>query len=214
MIAGGLPLIPDGDEAREWAERELARPVYAAAEPTPLDRIARSVAEFFDALFNSDLPAGWSGPLALVIGLLVAGLITAAFLIWGRPRLSPRSTPAPLDLFGEAERRSAAELRRDATAQAAAGRWDDAIVLRFRALARGVAERGILEPAPGATVHAFAQQAGRAFPSEDRRLDAAASAFDDVRYLRRPGTPELYAAVAEADDAVTDARPLPSDVPV
>ena len=86
-------------------------------------------------------------------------------------------------------------------------------MLRFRALARGVAERGILEPAPGATVHAFARQAGRAFPAEDERLDAAASAFDDVRYLRRPGTAELYAVVAAADDALVAARPVRSDVP-
>lgn len=212
MIARALPLIPDGDEAREWAERELARPVYAEAEPTPLDRIARAVLEFFEGLFNSELPGGWGGPLALVIGLLVAGLIVAAFFIWGRPRVSPRSSPFPLDLFGIDESRSAAELRRAAATEAAAFRWDEAIVLRFRALARGVAERGILEPAPGATVHAFARQAARAFPAEDERLDAAASAFDDVRYLRRPGTPELYAVIAAADDAILAARPVSSGV--
>ena len=213
MIRRELPLIPDGDEAREWAERELARPVYAEAEPTPLDRIARAVAEFFESLFDSELPGGWGGPLALVIGLLIAGIIIAAFFIWGRPRVSPRSSPFPLDLFGEDERRSAAELRRAAGAEAAAGRWNEAIVLRFRSLARGVAERGILEPAPGATVHAFARQAARAFPSEEGRLDAAASAFDDVRYLRRPGTSELYGRVAAADDALVAARPVSSGVP-
>jgi hypothetical protein len=31
-------------------------------------------------------------------------------------------------------------------------------------------------------------------------LDAAAGGFDEVRYLRRPGTPALYAQIADADD--------------
>ena len=35
-----LARIPDADEAREWAERELADPVYRAAEPTAFDRAA------------------------------------------------------------------------------------------------------------------------------------------------------------------------------
>ncbi|MGC5169282.1 DUF4129 domain-containing protein [Microbacterium sp. DT81.1] len=213
MIAHGPPLIPDGDEAREWAERELSRPVYAEAQPTPLDRIARAVAEFFEDLLSSELPGGWSGPLALVVALVLTGLLVAAFLIWGRPRLSARSAPSPLELFGEEERRSAAQLRRAAAAEAAAGRWEDAIVLRFRALARGVVERGVLEPAPGATVHAFARQAALAFPVEVERLDAAASAFDDVRYLRRPGTAALYARVADADDALVAARSISTTVP-
>ncbi|HWI30461.1 MAG TPA: DUF4129 domain-containing protein [Microbacterium sp.] len=207
MIAGAGPLIPDGDEAREWAERELSRPVYAEAEPTPLDRIARAVAEFFGNLFTGEVPGGWGGPLVIVIAVVVTGLIVAAFLIWGRPRLSPRSSRSPLELFGAEEARSASELRRDAAAAAARGIWDDAIILRLRALARGLAERGIVEPAPGATVHAFARDAARAFPAEKSRLDAAASAFDDVRYLRRPGSGELYALVAAADDALVAARP-------
>ena len=213
MIAHGLPLIPDGDEAREWAERELSRPVYAEAQPTPLDRIARAVAEFFEDLFNSELPGGWGGPLALVVALVLTGLLVAAFLIWGRPRLSAARHPHRWSCSARRSAGAPRELRRAAAAEAAAGRWEDAIVLRFRALARGVAERGVLEPAPGATVHAFARQAALVFPVEVERLDAAASAFDDVRYLRRPGTAALYARVADADDALVAARPIASTVP-
>ena len=39
------PLTPDGDEARRWAQEELSDPVYAAAEPTPLDRVARAIGD-------------------------------------------------------------------------------------------------------------------------------------------------------------------------
>ena len=81
-------------------------------------------------------------------------------------------------------------------------------MLRFRGLARAVVERDLLEMPPGATVHAFARTAGRVFPGCAVALEEAAAAFDDVRYLRRPGTPDLYARVVAVDEAIMAARPL------
>ncbi|MFK4837180.1 hypothetical protein ACI3KY_15755 [Microbacterium sp. ZW T2_14] len=49
--------------------------------------------------------------------------------------------------------------------------------------------------------------AARVFPTLEDRLEEAATAFDDVRYLRRPGTAELYRLVAAVDDAVASAQP-------
>lgn len=201
-----LPLIPDGDEARRWAERELEDPAYDIAEPTVIDRAARAVAEFFEGLLSGDVPTNWGGALAIVLAVVIIAIIAAAFVIWGRPRTGARSTRAALDLFGDDESRTATELRNDAAARAAAGDWDEAIVLRFRALARGLDERGIVETAPGATVHAFARAASRALPSEAERLERAAGTFDNVRYLRRPGTPAAYDTVSSADDAAQAAR--------
>lgn len=202
------PLTPDGDEAREWAERELAEPVYAEAEPTLFDRIARAIGEFFERLFSTQLEGPWGSTLAVVAAVVAIVLIVAAFLVWGVPRATRRSRVAVAELFGEAEARSAAELRAAAESHAARRDWDAAIVLRFRALARGLAERGVLETPPGATVHGFARQAARVFPGSGVALEDAATAFDDVRYLRRPGTAELYRRVASVDDAVRAARPV------
>ncbi len=103
-------------------------------------------------------------------------------------------------------------MRRDAAALAAKSEWDAAIVLRFRALARGLIERGAVDTPPGATVHAFARAAARAFPPHADALEAAAAAFDDVRYLRRPGTEELYRVIATVDDRVGSARPALSEL--
>jgi len=206
-LTADVPLVPDPDEARRWAEEELARPEYAAAEPTPLDRVAQAIGDFLAGLFRGgDGLAGWDNLLTVVVIVLGIAIVLAAFLIWGRPRALHRSQAPMLELFG-ADERTAAELRRDAQAAAAAQRWDDAVVLAFRALARSVAERGIVDPVPGATVHAFARETARAFPDDRARLDAAAAAFDDVRYLRRPGTPELYDLVVSADSALAAARP-------
>ena len=215
VVAGALsrlaesvpPLIPDRDEARRWAERELADPRYAIAEPTPLDRIARAIAEFFESLFSAELPAVWGPWVAIVAAVVVGLVILAAFLVWGVPRVAarPRTT---VDLFGVDEQRSADQLRREAASSAARGDWDDAIVLRFRALARGLVERGAVDTPPGATVHAFARAAARAFPGHAGGLESAAAAFDDVRYLRRPGTEDLYRRVVSVDETVRAMRPV------
>ncbi|MFE5409086.1 DUF4129 domain-containing protein [Microbacterium sp. NPDC056569] len=202
------PLTPDGDEARRWAEQELSDPAYDIAEPTPFDRIARAIGDFIASLLDPELSGGWGSTFALVAAIVVAVVIVAAFLLWGVPRVTRRAAPRTPLLFGEAEHRSAAQLRAAAAERARASDWDAAIVLRFRALARGCLERGVVDPPPGATVHAFARAAGAAFPSLGGRLGAAATAFDDVRYLRRPGTVELYRLVESADDAVAAARPV------
>ncbi|MDQ7878794.1 DUF4129 domain-containing protein [Microbacterium sp. QXD-8] len=201
------PLTADGDEARRWAEQELSDPAYDVAEPTPFDRIARAIGDFIASLLNPDLSGGWGSTFALVAAVVVVVIIVAAFLVWGVPRVTRRAAARPPLLFGEAERRSAAELRAAAAERAGAADWEAAIVLRFRALARGCLERGVVDPPPGATVHAFARGAGRSFPTLASQLEDAATAFDDVRYLRRPGTAELYRLVAAVDDAVAAARP-------
>jgi len=198
------PLTPDGDEARRWAEQELHDPAYAAAHPTPIDRIARSVQEFFDRLFNSGVNDAVGLWLGVGVAVLLLALIVVAVIFSGRSRLSRRAAAEALDLFGEAETRTAAQLRRAAASAAASGDYDEAVVLRFRALARGLVERGVVELVPGATVHAFARRAAVVFPSEQQALDAAAGAFDDVRYLRRTSTAAGYELVAHADDAVRD----------
>jgi hypothetical protein len=222
LVAGVLPwfadavppLTPDGDEARGWAERELLDPAYDIAEPTPFDRIARAIGDFFQSLFSADVSGGWASAFAVVAAVVVVIVIVAAFLVWGMPRASRRAARSTPLLFGEAERRSAAELRTDAERAARAGDWDAAVVLRFRALVRGCLERGVVDTPPGATVHGFARAAGRAFPDLASRLDDAAAAFDDVRYLRRPGTAATYRLVVDTEEAVAAARPrLPDSAP-
>lgn len=202
------PLTPDGEEARRWAEEELSDPAYDIAEPTPFDRIARAIGDFIASLLNPELSGGWGSAFALVAAIVVVVVIVAAFLVWGMPRVTRRTAPRAPVLFGEAEHRSAAELRTAAAERARAAQWEAAIVLRLRALARGCLERGVVDPPPGATVHGFARAAAAVFPALAARLEAAATAFDDVRYLRRPGTEELYRLVASVDDAVVAARPV------
>lgn len=202
------PLEPDADEAREWAVRELSRPEYEAATPTPIDRMARAVGEFLAGLFSGDAPVGWDLTALVVIAVVLVLVVAGAFLIWGMPRSVHRGRRPVADLFGADDGRTAAELRDEAEKCASADDWTQAVILRFRALARGLAERTVVNPAPGTTVHAFARAAATAFPAHADALEDAASAFDDVRYLRRPGTADLYRLVASVDETLAGTRPL------
>lgn len=205
MTSTPPPIAPDPDEARRWAEDELSGALYREAEPTPIDRFARAVVDTIASIFNGRVPDSLGPWLAVGAIVVILALVVVAILIWGRPRLAARSR-VPLALFGENEARSAAELRADADACAQRSAWDEAIVLRVRAIARGLAERTIIEPEPGATVHRFASDAARAFPTFRAELTSLARSFDDVRYLRRPGSAEAYAAARALDEQLAAAR--------
>jgi len=208
-VAAALPLLPDPDQAREWAEQELRDPAYQAAEPNIVDRISQAIGKFLEDLLRIPDNDGW-GPSALVVlGIIVVALIVVALLIWGRPRLSTRASEPARALFDDDDGRSADELRSDAASAAGRGDWNDAIVLRFRAFARGLTERGLVDPPPGATVRSFARETATALPALVPLLEPAATTFDDIRYLRRTGTEQSYRRVADLDDAAVRARTAP-----
>lgn len=198
--------VPDGDEARRWAEEELSDPRYADAKPTWFDLVARDIGRFIADLFTSDNGAN-VGPWALIIvsAVIVAALITA-LIIWGRPRSSRAVRRARTDLLGEQDDRSAAQLRADAERSARGGDWDTATVLRYRAIARGLLERDLIDPAPGATAQSIAREASAVFADEAVAMRRAAVSFDDVRYLRHPATEESYRDLAATDERLRTRR--------
>ncbi|KQZ24514.1 DUF4129 domain-containing protein [Microbacterium sp. Root553] len=199
--------VPDGDEARRWAEQELADPRYADAKPTWFDLIARDIGRFLADLFSADNGAS-VGPSALIIvSIIVFGALVAALIIWGRPRRSQSVRALRGGLLGAGDDRSATQLRTDADRAARAQDWDEATILRFRALARGLLERDLIDPSPGATAQAIAREVASVFPLEIDPVRRAAVSFDDVRYLRHPATAERYAELAATDERLSSLRP-------
>lgn len=207
MFLDPVPLDPDPDTARQWLVDELAKPAYAEAQPTWFDRAAKAMADFFDGLFTVDAPGGDPTVLMVVIAVVVVVLVILAVLIWGNPRLRRRSEVVTDPLFDDDDERTADELRRMAEAARAGGDHAAAVVLRMRAIARALRERGAVNAGPGATVHAFAAQAITAFPTHAGALTAAANDFDDVRYLRRPGTAAMVDALRDLDVSLAGTRP-------
>lgn len=202
-----LPDLPGPDDARRLAEEELSRHVYEAAQPNLIDRIALAIADFLSSLTLRGVGVSWSPIVVIIVIVLLAALIAAGLILWGRPKLAHRQSQPSALLFGEDDRRSAAELRADADSHAASGRWEQAIADRFRALARALDERDILDPVPGVTAIGLADVAAEFFPAHGDALRRAAARFDDVRYLRRPGTAETYAEVTRVDDDVAHTTP-------
>lgn len=192
-----VPVDPDSDEARELLINELSGPQYQAARPTLFDQLAQA---FWDWL-NSLQIGSVQGPPAfalLVVLVVVAIVIVIAFLVFGLPRLNRRSK---LDgtLFGEDDERTAEDMRRDARAAAARSDWSTAIAEMFRAVARGLSERGVLTTTPGTTASGFAAAASAAFPDDAGEFGASARAFDEVRYLGREGSREQFEQVSALD---------------
>ncbi|WP_210506462.1 DUF4129 domain-containing protein [Naasia sp. SYSU D00057] len=205
LLAAKVPVEPDGDEGRRWLLDELGKPVYQEARPTWFDLVSQAIIDWIN-----DLLAGatsGSGAVALVIVvLIVAALLVGAFLVFGRPALNRRSRAGDA-LFGEDDTRVAAELRSSAERAASAGDFTTAIQELFRALARGMAERTLLDLYPGMTARGFAREAARPFPGHAEQLAAVAADFDAVRYLGRAGTEEQYRRVAELERELRTARP-------
>ena len=87
------------------------------------------------------------------------------------------------------------------------GEWTDAVLERFRAVARQLEERAIITPSTGRTADELAAEAALRLPQLGADLTASARTFDDVCYGHRPGTPEADARLRSLDESVRAARP-------
>ena len=206
LLVTDVPVDPDSPDARKLLFDELAKPEYAAARPTLIDRIAQAIQDWLRSFGASD-DGSVPDLFPLLVTVLIVGLIVAAFVIFGRPRLRRKSQSAGALFSDSGDARSAAQLRASAYAAAAAGDFVVAIEEMFRAVARQLAERTVVSVTPGTTAQEFASRAGRAFPDHADRLMSGARAFDGVRYLDQPGSREAFDEVAALDRDISAAKP-------
>ncbi len=158
-------------------------------------------------LFSSATARTWGPSALIIVTVIIAAALIAALIIWGRPR-SSRAVRRPTgDLLGAADDRSAAQLRSDADRAARERDWDAATILRYRAIARSLRERDLIDPAPGATAQSIAREASTVFADEAGAMRRAAVSFDDVRYLGHSATPETYRDLVDTDDRIRARRP-------
>jgi hypothetical protein len=199
-VSVDTPRIP----AREAAERELSKPMYHENDPSLLQRALDRFWDWVGGLFDSASGATPGGPLGLfVVVLLVVGLIAA---LWWRLG-TPRRTPAPADSLFDDRPRSASEHRTAAEAHAAAGRWNQAVQERMRAIVRSLEERTLLDPRPGRTADEAAAEAGRSLPAQSDGLRAAAREFDDVTYGGRTADRQAYLSLRDLDLELERTKP-------
>ncbi|BCW55212.1 uncharacterized protein DUF4129 [Arthrobacter sp. AG367] len=202
-MAAEPPVRPGAGEARRWAEEELAKREYRDAAPSWLGTLWRN---FLDWLQSLDGSQGDAAPVpSPVIALVIAAIIAAAVIL-ARPRLHARSRQAR-DVFEREPTLGATDYRARAEAAAAAGKWGDAVVDRFRAVVRSAEDRAILDPQPGRTADEAARALSVPFNSQSGRLARAAATFDGVRYGNRAADSGDYRQMVELDTALDAMKP-------
>lgn len=192
------------DEARQAAERETSKGIYAQSRPGPVERVVEAALEWLDRLLGrvaSATPGGGLG-LLLLIGILVGLAVLVAWRT-GPVRRGARTGAAVVELSGPLD---AAEHRRRADAYSTEGRFAEAVRERMRAIVRELEARGVLEPRPGRTADEVAREAGAAVRAVAPDLRTAATVFDEVWYGGRPATAQADALLRQADQRVQRAQ--------
>lgn len=201
---GDVPVDTPRVPAREAAEHELSKPMYHENDPSLLQRALDRFWDWVGGIFDSASGAAPGGPLGLLaIILIVIGLIVALWWRLGTPHRPPGSA----DTLFDDSTRSASEHRAAAETHAAAGRWNQAVQERMRAVVRSLEERTLLEPHPGRTADEAAAEAGRSLPSHAAGLRTAARDFDDVTYGGRTADRQTYLRLRDLDLELERAKP-------
>lgn len=213
-ISGALasvPVEPDPDEARRLLVDELAKTPYQEARPTLFDIVSKAIGDWIAQLLDGAGTAGGGIGLVLIIALIVA-LLVVAFLVFGRPRLERRRHSSTA-LFGEDDTRTAEQMRGAARAAADAGDHDAAVLEMYRALARALSERTLVDIHPGTTATGFARAATRVFPEQSEGLAGAAHLFDSIRYLGGHAGPDDFERLSALDGTIARLTPTLPVVP-
>jgi len=202
-LLADVPVQPDADEARRWAQDELTDPIYHHT-PSLLERLLDWLGGLFDDMPRVGLDTRW-----LAVGVLLVAVVVAllAFYVAGPVRRSRRVRSGPAPLVNPGDDRTAAQLRADADAAAGRGDWRSAVMDRFRAVVRSLEERVVLDVRPGRTADEAAAVAGVRFPAEAEALRRGARLFDDVCYGDVPAGPEDDQRLRDLDRRLRDLRP-------
>jgi len=200
-----VPVDPDAETARRWAEQELADPIYHQGESL-LQVVLRWIQERFAEAQNA-LSTMNGRSAAIVLGSVVIIGVVVTLLVVGPVRRSRRSQRSSVEVFVD-DNRTAAELRRSADTLAAAGRWSEAVLDRFRAILRSLEKRAVVDERPGRTAHEAAVQAAAVLPPCAADLHRASRMFDDVCYGDVEAGRDDDAWLRQVDDAVQNTRPV------
>ncbi len=208
----------DPDEARRLLERELERSAYDGARPTWWDRASRSFLDWLGSLRADGIDSPAAARTALVIAIVVlVAVVVLVVVARGLPRRRARAGDGDTGgVFDADDLRSARELLEAAQAAVRRADWSAAVLDGFRAIARGLGERDLVPDVPGATARTIAARGAVPFPASAGALDAAATAFDAVRYLGGEADEADEAAalrVLDTERSVRQARPARAEGP-
>ncbi|MEO1063290.1 MAG: DUF4129 domain-containing protein [Actinomycetota bacterium] len=179
----------DPDELRGVAERVLSDPEFRPNEPSLPERVLDRLGELLGELF--ELLAG--GGAGSVVGWVLIGAALGG-LVWLVVRLVPAARAGnPLRQVTAGRQptvdieaaRTATAWDEEAEALEAAGRWDEALRARYRAVVARLARRGAVRDAPAVTTGEHREGLGADTarrPLDAEEFAASADRFDEVWY--------------------------------
>lgn len=195
-------LEPTPGEAREWLDAELNGSDY---QDPWLESAVRWIMDQTRMLLDS--ASTWA-KLSPVITVGVA-LVVIALLTWVLPKVRREAGAARSDGPVLEDLTISARAYRDLAAKALKdGRYDEAVLDGFRAIAKDMSDRTLLDDAPGRTAHEVSLTLTGPFPDHADRLVRAADAFDSVRYGHRRATPGQAAEIQDLDGTLVTTRPV------
>ena len=197
-LAGRLPdppLDPSGSEARSKLRGELLHPEYHQ------QNLFQQVMDWLLRKVSGGLGRASHAPPLSTLMAMVIFVALAAALAWlvSRARFTAQEKDQKRAVLTD-EVVTADELRARAEAALEGGRFEEALVEGFRAVAVRQVERGRLSNTPGATAHEVAEDLVREYPAFADQVHGSARRFDEVLYGDRPATREQAAAVLALDD--------------
>ena len=195
------PLAPSPEEGRGLLRRELLDPDYRRDDVMQrlVDWLRRRVLDVLDA-------ASQAPPLSTFAAMAV-GLVLVLALIWlaTRTRAAQRVSATRGAVLPDVSI-SAAQWREQAERARAEGRYSEALVDAFRALAAQQVEQGRLSESPGATAHEVAEVLRSAYPGQAAGMTEGARLFDLVLYGDRAATLEQAELLLALDAELAGVR--------
>jgi hypothetical protein len=198
-----IPVTPDPDTARQWAQDELSKSVYHHSESLA-DRLGSWLSNLLNKLLNAG--AGDSiSPLGYLLGaIVVIALIVIATRI-AVPAAQQRRRRGAAPVL-EDDARTAQQMRETAEAAAKAGDHTAATLDYFRALVRGCEERVIIDDRAGRTAREAARDIAASINKYFAELRASATTFDALCDGHRDGTAEDSARMRDLESGVRGTR--------
>lgn len=201
-----IPVTPDPDTARQWAQDELSKSIYHQGESLA-DRLGRWLSELLNRLF--DAGTGTSIP---PVGYLLGAIVVVALIVIATrvaiPAVRQRRRGSTAVLLGN-DARTAEQMRDAARAATRAGDHTAATLEYFRALVRGCEERLIIDDRAGRTAREAARDIATVLHPHAAELRSAATTFDALCYGHRDGTERDSARMVALESDLRKARAIP-----
>lgn len=197
-------LNPAPAEARSWLRQELHGSGYQGSW---FDSVSRWISDQLQKLIDGagNLP-GISPVVTALIAVIVIGL-----LVWILPKVRREPVAAASDNAVLDDLTITAGRYRELAGQALRDeRYDDAVLDGFRAIAREMSDRTLLDDAPGRTAHEVSLALATPFPDHGDRIAGAADLFDAVRYGHHRANAHQAGQIRQLDAELATTRPRPS----